>query len=283
MMQMDCETARGQIDAYAIGALDAEEVRALEAHLVTCADCTMLAERAREGGTALALTVPLVSSGPALRARVLASAAVLSDVTSRRRRSFWWQTAAAALVAVIVIGLTWGLVLQRRVDRLGDRNASITVDATAQSDQLATVRTQLVQMTDFNSKLADTVASQDAVVEIVSHPDVRRIQMNGSAAAPAASGRYLWSATEEIGVLVASNLPPLGQGKTYQWWVVYADRWVAGGNFSVDGSGHGQLIVRKSDGVADADAPLWFCVTAEPLAGRDRPTGAIVLRSPMLQ
>jgi Anti-sigma-K factor rskA/Putative zinc-finger len=282
-MQMDCETAREHIDAYAIGALDTDEARALGAHLAACTKCTLLAEQARDGGTALALTVPLVSSGPALKARVLASAAVLSDVGSRRRRSFWWQTAAAALVAASVIGLTWGIVLQRRVNRLGDRNASIAVDATAQSDQLATVRTQLVQMTDFSSKLADTVGSQDAVVEIVSQPDVRRIQMSGSTASPQASGRYLWSPTEEMGALVASNLPPLNPGQTYQWWAVYPGRWVAGGNFGVDGSGHGQLIVRKSDGVADTDAPLWFCVTAESTTGGDHPTGAIVLRSAPLQ
>jgi hypothetical protein len=277
---MDCATARDNLDAYAIGALDAEEARALEAHLAECAECRRLEMEVREAGTALSLTVPLVSSGPALKARVLASAAVLRDAPVRQRRTFWWQTAAAALVALSVGGLTWGVVLQRRVDRLGGRNASVAVDATAQSDQLATVRTQLTQMTDFNGKLADTVGAQDAIVEIVSQPDVRRIPMNGSPAAPAASGRYLWSASEKMGALVASNLPPLPSGSVYRWWGVYQDRWVAGGDFTVDSSGRGRLVVRKTD--ADADTPSWFCVTLESATGGERPTGLIVLRSGLL-
>ena len=168
--------------------------------------------------------------------------------------------------------LSWGVVLQRRVDRLGDRNVSIAIDATAQSDQLATVQTQLVQMTDFNTKLADAVGSQDAVLDIVSQPDVRRIPMNGTATAPTASGRYLWSETENLGALVATNLPSLPEGQAYQMWAVYPDRWVAGGTFATDAGGHGQLVVRKPDAAApESDPPLWFCVTIEPtpVATRD--------------
>jgi hypothetical protein len=279
-MAQDCEAAREDIDAYAIGALDVDEARALEAHLAGCEECAGLLEEARESGTALALSVPLVSSGPTLKARILASAAVLTPQTRRRLSAPWWQAAAAVLILLTAGTLVWGVGLQRRVDRLSNTNATVRNDASAQSDQLATVRTELVQMTDFNSRLAQSVGSQDAVIQIVSQPDVRRTQMEGTAAAPEASARYLWSASQNMGALVAANLPPLADGATYQMWAVYKDRWESGGRFAVDRAGSGKLLVDQIEPSPDGDAPLWFCVTVEPaFSNASTHTGPMVLRS----
>ena len=46
MIANDCAAVREDIDAWALGALDAEETRALEAHLETCAGCRALADAA---------------------------------------------------------------------------------------------------------------------------------------------------------------------------------------------------------------------------------------------
>lgn len=280
MTQLDCPAARDDIDAYAIGALDAEEARALEAHLSRCSDCARLAEDAQESATmAVAMTAPLTSSSPALKARVMASAAVLTDATSRPRHSArWWQAAAAALVAAVIGVFAWGIVMQRRVDRLDERNATLRTDATAQSSELAKVHTELQQMTDFNARLAGTVGTQDAILDIVTQPDVRRTPMTGTAAAPRASARYLWSPAQEAGALMAQDLPPLGAGQTYQMWVVYADNWVGGGGFTVDASGAGRLVVRTAErGEPAGAAPSWFCVTIEA-SGATGHTGTMVLR-----
>jgi len=240
LMQIDCMAAREDIDAHAIGALDAAEASALEAHLAGCPGCAQLAAEARDGVFALALTVPLASGGQALKARVLASAAVLDDVSGGRRRSFWWQAAAAALVLVSLGGLSWGVVLQRR---------------------LASVRHE-----------------RDLVLSIASRPDLVRLQMTGTSAAPSASGQYLWSSTEARGALVAENLPPLPEGKTYQLWAVYPDKWVSGGRLPIDAEGNGSVIVRFS-GDAPGGKPLWFCVTVEPVPDGARHSDAMVLRS----
>jgi len=281
LTQLDCPAARDDIDAYAIGALDAEEARALEAHLSRCSDCSRLAEDARESGTmAVAMTAPLASSSPALKARVMASAAVLTDATSRPRHGARrWQAAAAALVAAVIAIFAWGMVMQRRVDRLDERNAALRADATAQSTELARVHTELQQMTDFNARLAGTVGTQDAILDVVTQPDVRRTPMTGTAVAPRASARYLWSPAQEVGALMAQDLPSLGAGQTYQMWVVYADKWVSGGSFSVDASGAGRLVVRTAEqGEPAGAAPSWFCVTIEASGGTTGHTGAMVLR-----
>ncbi|MHB8516314.1 MAG: zf-HC2 domain-containing protein, partial [Dehalococcoidia bacterium] len=49
MMRIDCALARDDVDAYVVGALDADELPAFEAHLAACADCARLVEQARGG------------------------------------------------------------------------------------------------------------------------------------------------------------------------------------------------------------------------------------------
>jgi anti-sigma factor RsiW len=280
-MQPDCEAARDNIDAYAIGALDADEARALEAHLAGCDDCTALLEEAKEGAAALALSVPISSPNSALKARVMASAAVLGGAPAQPRpASRWWQAAAAVLALASAGVLTWGILMQRRVDDLESQNASVSAGATEEAGQLAQVRADLQQMTDFNAKLASTVSTQDAVVDVVSQPDVRRAPMAGTSAAPSASGRYLWSPSEDLGALVTSNLPALPEGKVYRMWVVYAGKWVAGGDFTVDASGRGRLVVRPDDaGEPSGASPLWFCVTVEAAGSGPAKPGQMMLRS----
>lgn len=262
LMQLDCMTAGENMEAWAIGTLDAAEASALDAHILGCPACARLADWAREGVLALALTVRLASGGQALKARVLASAAVLDDVGRGRRSSFWWQTAVAALLLVSVGGLSWGVFLQRRVDTLSARSSVARADATNEAARLASAREE-----------------RDAVLRIASQPDLLRLDMAGTSAAPSARGQYLWSSTEATGALVAEHLPPLPQGKTYQFWAVYPDnKWESEGHFPVDAEGNGSVIVRPGAAPAGAQ-PLWFCVTVEPVSDGARQSDAIVLRS----
>ena len=63
-MRMDCESAREQIDAYALGALDSDESRALESHLATCAECTRILDQARETAASIGITFLLERGEP---------------------------------------------------------------------------------------------------------------------------------------------------------------------------------------------------------------------------
>jgi anti-sigma-K factor RskA len=60
------------LEAYALGALEPDEARAVEAHLAGCARCRALADAARETAAALAYAAPLFDPPASLRARVLA-------------------------------------------------------------------------------------------------------------------------------------------------------------------------------------------------------------------
>ena len=109
-MLMDCDTVREHLDAWALGALDADESHALEAHIAGCAACATLADEASASAASIALAVPLVSASPSLKAREMASAAVSGDLPAPRAASASRRGFAAA-AAALVVGLgaaAWG-------------------------------------------------------------------------------------------------------------------------------------------------------------------------------
>src|SRR5512143_2681017 len=88
---------RENIPAYALGALDAEDVRALEAHLQTCEACRAELADYRELSNNLLMTVPPRQPSPALRKRLqshLPSAQVASKATRPR---FAWSLGQLAI------------------------------------------------------------------------------------------------------------------------------------------------------------------------------------------
>lgn len=282
-MRFDCEAAREHIDAWALGALDADDARALASHLAGCGDCTRMADEARETASSLALAVPLTAGPSALKSRTLASAAVLSDIGRIERRARLWPAAAAALFIAGVGAITWGGLTQYRLNDLESANARIGREATAQSAQLAAAQTEVVTAGASSESVRAANEAQDAVIDIVLQPDVQRTDLIGTEAAPSATARCLWSRGTAVGAFVAKNLPPAPEGMSYNMWIVYELEWVNGGSFQVDEEGRGQLILRR----------VWtqrpelggfegFAVTLEPdNAAEPTPTpdGALVLSS----
>jgi anti-sigma-K factor RskA len=254
-------------DAWALGALDAEEARAIEAHVADCDACAAIADDARETAASLGFAVPLAAAPAELKARVIASANVLREIPSQRggtattRR--WWSAAAAAVAVFAVGAVTWGVVAQRRMNDLQSENDGLVAAATSQTNELGTVHAEISMASAQNASLA---SQSDAMLDVVSQPDVKRVSLNGTSAEPQASGRYVWSATTKLGVLVARDLPQLGDGETYCLWIVYENAWVSGGLFEVDATGTGRLVVQDTDDDAGNGAFRGFAITAEPVA-----------------
>lgn len=271
MSRMDCDTARENIDAYAIGALDADEAPALEAHLAACAECAQLSEQARDGATAVALSVPIVPASAALKARVLASATVLASEgrqpipIARPRwlaRMRWLPAAAAAaLVAVTVGSLAWGVTMQRRADDLRGQNAAVVARATQASGQLASL-----------------TSWQDGMLAISAQADVERTDLASTALAPSAHGTYIWSASDRMGAFLGTGLPPLPKGETYQFWFIYNSKWESAGTCAPGADGRAHLIVHRDEANDEAGPVRGFAVTVEPAGGAPTRTGQMVLQ-----
>ena len=159
--------------------------------------------------------------------------------------------------------MSWGAVTQQRVSDLQSDNNRLVVAATSQTNQFGTVHAEVSMASAQNLALAN---QQDAMFEVVSQPDVKRIQLTGTSANPDATGRYVWSASTKLGVLVARDLPPLADGEKYCLWLVYETAWVSGGLFDVDDTGAGRLVVQDGDDGTAHGAFKGFAVTVEPAA-----------------
>ncbi len=284
-MQMECTEAREHIDAQALGGLDADDVRLLDSHLAGCADCRALVQQADETAVAFALAVPLRMPNASLKARIMASAAVLESgnkLQAHNRAIRGWcanRYMPTAMVAglALVIGLgSWSIYLQNQTSDLRHDNLRVAAGATTESAKLATANTQLVQMSNFRN---ETLRDQDAITEIVSAPDVTRTQLVGTREAPGSTGRYVWSKEAAMGALVARDLPALKDDQTYGLWLVYEQGWILAGTFEVDDEGNGNLIVQDLElDVAAAGALQSYAVSAEPSATVREHTGKTILQ-----
>ncbi len=284
-----CDDIRDDLDAYALGALDSGDARRVEQHVAACADCRRLLDHARGSAASLALSVPMASAGPSVRARVLAAAesefgvvgaqpAARAPAHIAAQRSRWWLASAAVLVAALAGVSAWAAVTQRRVDDLERDRSAIRAAATAQAADLASTQAQLADMSAASSRVEAALATQRAMMDVMAQPDVVHVALHGAGPATSASAQYVWSPARDAGVMLADGLPRLDAGQTYQAWVVYETSWESAGTFSVDPSGTGTLLVSGHDEAATAP-PAWYCVTIEPAGGSAKHTGPMVLTS----
>ncbi len=227
---MTHEELRELSGGYALGVLDEPERRAFERHLATCASCAAEIRDFTAVASALALDVPQVEPPTSLRERVLRAAtqpgpqpAVIEPIAEHRalpgepagrplkqqprrprRESLLALLSAAAVVIAVALG-AYAVSLQRRIAALEEQVRS-AADRAAQSQQ------QLVQL-----RAAADLSTQ--VRSILAAADLRRLDLAGTQAAPAASGRAFWSQREGL-VVAFANLPATDAGQVYQLWVI---------------------------------------------------------------
>jgi hypothetical protein len=204
----------------------------------------------------LGQAVPQVEPSADLRARVLAAASTRArahDVRARPAFLPWFSAAASLAVAV---GLTVYAAQLR--SRIGMLEAELR-EARARADS----NQQLV--VDAQRTAAGALAS----VAVLTAPDVARVDLAGQPMAPQASARAFWSRSRGM-VFTASNLPPLPAGRTYQLWVVTAEKPVSAGFLAPDASGN---VSETFNTPPDIPQPVAIAVTIEPAGGVPAPTG----------
>jgi anti-sigma-K factor RskA/putative zinc finger protein len=128
--------------AYALDALDEEELRAYEEHLASCERCREELAELAVPATALAYGVESPAPPAALRDRILETArAERPNVVPLRPRVLWTTgtLAAAAACAAIGVGI-WATSLSRSLDRersAARRVSSVVADPAAQRVSLS--------------------------------------------------------------------------------------------------------------------------------------------------
>ena len=246
------------LPSYALGALDGEELRELEAHLAAgCPECSRELDLWNRDFEALADSVPPVMPSETTRKRVLR----VAGATRPRRIPRWIHAAAAALLLLCA----WSVAGQWR---LRGEIQSLTAERDRLERQTATLERE--------AQLAREEARRAAqALQVLAAPGVRTVVLAGLAPAPGSIGRTYVNPQTGNALFYAFELPALPQAKTYQLWLIADGKPVSAGTFSVDGHGTGSLRVDRLADVADIQA---WAVTIEPRGGVPQPTGEMVLK-----
>ena len=223
---MDHGTLRQLAAGAAIDDLDAEERRALEAHLGRCVGCSDLARDLADVVGELAFATPELAPPPDLHAAVMAAlpgrgaprpAVVASSppwsgrAIAPRSTQFpvrsWPRTlaglAAAAVVIVAVIGL-------------GARTVQL-------NDDVASSRTR--------------IAEGAAAMAVIVDPAHRTASLSAEPAAPAATAVVVYRPGTHDAFIMADHLPATPDGMVYQLWSADSGGVHPLGTFSYDGEG----------------------------------------------
>jgi anti-sigma-K factor RskA len=287
------------LPAYALGALDGDELRELAAHLAAgcpacegelrrlAAEMEDLAAAAAELPESLAAEAQEILGG--VKRRLLAElprqsrprqlaelapaprppaadpsppAFATRSVRSVRSVRRWAPLAAAAVLALVA---AWGLVRQAtmgaEIERL--RGESRQLVARAEGLERRAARAEAESL-----RLARTIS-------ILAAPGVQSVRLAGMGTTHAAAGRAYVDVADRQAVFYASGLPALGPDKTYQlWYLDEQDHPTSAGVFEVDAHGKAALVVDQSLPVERIQA---WAVTVEPRGGRPQPTGPMAL------
>ena len=121
--------------------------------------------------------------------------------------------------------------------------------------------------------LTALVSERDALMAALTGPQVRVVGLSSSAT-KSPRALMFWDKATDKWTFVAHNLAPLGVGRTYQLWLVTADRKISAGTFTVNANGDATL---QATYALNANALKAVAVTEEPAGGVPVATGQIVV------
>ena len=243
---MTCEELKDAFELYSLGLLEGEEKSEVEAHLARgCVSCEKSLKDALAVNALVMASVPQVSPPRRVKRRVLAGVGV--------ERSGWGWLAILAAACMLVVALWLSVQERRRANELADARRTI-IQISAERDRLAQAFTFL------------------------NTPETKQVNFGTRQPQPPRGNVFV---NRQLGVmLIASNLPPLPAGRTYEMWVIPkggAPR--PAGLFQSDAQGAALHIM---SGPIDTAMLGAVAVSVEPAAGSQAPstTPLIVAATP---
>jgi Anti-sigma-K factor rskA/Putative zinc-finger len=279
------EDYKSLVAAQALDALDAGELRSLEEHLSTCAECRTELDELRGIAAKIALSAPAVEPPEALRDRILAVARMTPQAKTPQAISS--EPIPDILPTEPDSGSNNVVSLVPREMKPSNRLKFLAVAASLAFfaaligllmiwKQEQQTRGQMSELTNRLARTESDLARERELREAFASPDARLAELRGTASAPLASAKFAVDRSTGRAVLLAYNLPAPPAGKEYQLWYIADGKPLPGGVFKTDGKGNGEL---KGIVSPEGRAASVFAVTMEPPGGGLTPTSAPILVS----
>jgi anti-sigma-K factor RskA len=264
------------LESHALDALEPSEVRVLEEHLKTCAECGAELIRLRDAASLLAHAATPAAPGPEVRGRIMAAittkqrdqpvappSARVVPLKARAERNIWTiglRLAAGVALVALLIGV---MVLWRRDVKMRQEVAQLSREVNTQQHELVRDR--------------DVLGRQREALALLNSPTAKKMELAGTQT-QGARGTFVYDQKTGRAILMAEGLPATSADKAYEvWFIPKGHSPMPGKIFTVDASGHAMLPTQMP---AEAMDGATVAITLEPKKGSAIPTGAIYLSSP---
>lgn len=287
---MSHEEYKEMLAEYALGALDANESRALEQHLATCAACRAELAAWQDTTSALAFSARLVEPPPAVRSRLLESIsrtqAQPSIDKTKRGVSLKETKAPASPVSATPATTTTNVIPmpERARPRLLQRFGALAAALLFAAFLIALVvvwnrnramQTEMARLSRDLQTTQEQLRHEREISEMFTAPDTRVATLTGTEMAPRAQARLAYNKAGSA-MMIVERLPPAPAGMDYQIWFIADGKPMPGGVFKPDATGHAEMRDRMP---AAAQGSAAFAITLEPQGGTLSPTGQKYLLS----
>lgn len=243
---MNCDELKESYEIYALGIAEEPERSEIAAHLGRgCVDCVAGMRKAMELVTMIGATAPAQQPSRFLRRRVV-------NLAQTERRVWRWQFAMGVLTLALLAVVAHSLNDNRRLGLA-----------------LTSLRQELRLSRESNGRVQTELSSARQVLEFLRSPETRQVTFG---AGP--KGRVFLNPGRGV-LLLASNLPALAQGKTYEFWLIPKGKSpLPAGLFESNVAGE---AVHAAPNAASVEHLAAVAVSVEPSGGSPQPTSTPIL------
>ncbi|HEX7296086.1 MAG TPA: anti-sigma factor [Pyrinomonadaceae bacterium] len=258
------EDYKEMLAARALSALDADDRRALNEHLLVCTECRGELETWEATASILSLSATEMEPSPSVRERILqqvreeSRSQTVQDAGARvipitsRSRTMSYGLVAAVVIFSLLIG--W-------IALMSAENRRAKAEIARLNEQIQSTEKRL--------------SREREIVAILTAPGSRHIPLSGTASAPNAHAMFAYDQSGQARLL-AQGLPTAPAGKGYQLWFIVNNKPLPANVFNTDAGGTGSMEYHVPSGLDDK---VILAITMENSAGADSPTSPILLRS----
>jgi anti-sigma-K factor RskA len=241
---MTCEELQDVFELYSLALLDGDEKSEVEAHLARgCETCQKRLKDALAVNAVILASVPQTAPPARLRRKVLAGFGI--------ERAGWGWLGAFAAALMLVVAL-WLSVQERR-----------------RETELAEARREAIQAGAERDRLAQAF-------QILNQPETKRVIFGEGQPQPPRGNIFVHS---KLGVLlIASNLPVLPSGRTYEMWVIPTATSAPRPAGLFEAGAQGSAINMLP---GPLDSLYAVAVSVEPEAGSQAPTTTPIIVAPV--
>lgn len=266
---MNHDEARELLAALAVDSLDAADEARVLAHVARCAECAAELKALRAAAAAIAFSTQSrhdIERAAAVKGRLMARVQESKGATlapraagGANRTGIFANRAAIAAGILILASSSLSVVLWRERADLRDSLASLNARDAVVAHSADSLRAVLVD--------------RDKIITGLAGRDMATVRLTASGM-PEAWALMFWNHESDAWTFIGHHLPAPKAGRTYQLWLVTADKKISGGTFS-PGAG-GEVLLHMVLGMP-RNALKAVAVTDEPAGGVMQPTGAFVV------